>query len=60
MVNSNESAVQPDPSMIPIIGWILLPFAYLAILVFAIIGIMNAANGRNKPLPLIGGISILR
>ncbi|SEC47105.1 hypothetical protein [Paenibacillus sp. GP183] len=46
--------------MIPIIGWILLPFANLAILVFAIIGIINAANGRNKPLPLIGGINILR
>jgi uncharacterized membrane protein len=45
---------------IPIIGWILLPFAYLAIFVFAIIGIMNAANGRNKPLPLIGGINILK
>jgi uncharacterized membrane protein len=111
MVNSNDPAVQPDPSdvqsnkgmavlayiiffipllaakdskfamyhanqglvlflaavasnivlgMIPIIGWILLPFAYLAVLVFIIIGIMNAANGRNKPLPLIGGISILK
>jgi uncharacterized membrane protein len=47
-------------SMIPIIGWILLPFAYLAIVVFIIIGIMNAANGRNKPLPLIGGINILK
>ncbi|MNH99809.1 Chloroplast import component protein (Tic20) [compost metagenome] len=47
-------------SIIPIIGWILLPFANLAILVFIILGILNALNGKMKPLPLIGGISILK
>jgi uncharacterized membrane protein len=47
-------------TFIPIIGWMLLPFAYIAILAFAIIGIINAANGHNKPLPLIGGITLLK
>jgi uncharacterized membrane protein len=45
--------------IIPIIGWILLPLANLALLVFAILGIVNAANGQSKPLPLIGNITIL-
>lgn len=47
-------------SVIPIIGWILLPFVNLAIFVFVILGIINAANGHNKPLPLFGNISILK
>lgn len=47
-------------TIIPFIGWILLPFANLAILVFVIIGIVNAANGVNKPLPLIGSITLLK
>jgi uncharacterized membrane protein len=46
--------------IIPVIGWILLPFANLAILVFVVIGIINAANGENKPLPLFGHITLLR
>ncbi|UVI30689.1 hypothetical protein [Paenibacillus spongiae] len=47
-------------SIIPIIGWILLPFANLAIFVYIIIGIINAANGRMKPLPFIGTVSIIK
>ncbi|SHG35334.1 DUF4870 domain-containing protein [Ornithinibacillus halophilus] len=47
-------------SIIPFIGWlIILPFGYLAWLVLAIMGIINAANGKKKALPLIGGINIL-
>jgi uncharacterized membrane protein len=47
-------------NFLPIIGWILLPFVNLAILVFAILGILNASGGRNKPLPLFGHISLLK
>jgi len=48
-------------SIIPFIGWFLIiPFGNLVVLVFAIIGIINAANGTQKPLPLIGGIQIIR
>ena len=47
--------------VIPVIGWfIILPLIGIACLVFAIMGIINAANGVMKPLPLIGGISILK
>ena len=42
-------------SVIPVIGWFIIsPLSSLAILVFMIMGIINAANGEEKPLPLIG------
>lgn len=46
--------------LIPFIGWILLPIANLATLALAIIGIIQAANGQTKPLPVIGTISIIK
>ncbi|TVX95323.1 DUF4870 domain-containing protein [Cohnella terricola] len=46
--------------IIPIIGWILVPFANLFVLGLVIIGIMAAANGQEKPLPLIGKYQILK
>jgi uncharacterized membrane protein len=46
--------------IIPIIGWILLPLANLGTLVLAILGIIQAANGQVKPLPLIGTITIIK
>jgi uncharacterized membrane protein len=39
---------------IPIIGWILYPFLGIFLFILFIIGIINAANGKEKPLPLIG------
>lgn len=47
-------------TIIPIVGWLLLPFANLGILVLAIIGIINAAQKTAKPLPLIGGFNLLK
>lgn len=38
----------------------LLGLLWIAFLVLAIIGIVNAANGQCKPLPLIGGITLLK
>jgi hypothetical protein len=38
----------------------ILGFAFLIYVVFAILGIVNAAKGVEKPLPLIGGITILK
>ncbi len=46
--------------IIPIIGWILLPFFYIATFVFAIIGFINGLNGRAKPLPLFGKFKIIK
>lgn len=48
---------------IPLIGWIvssllgLIPLLFLAL---AIIGIINAAQGQAKRLPVIGNIEILK
>ena len=47
-------------TIIPIIGWILLPFFYIAVAVFAIIGLMNALKGIAKPLPLFGKFQIIK
>jgi uncharacterized membrane protein len=46
--------------IIPIIGWALMPIFWLAILVFAILGIVNAFNGKAKELPLIGKYTLLK
>jgi len=37
-----------------------LSILYLAPFVFMVLGIMNVVNGKMVPLPLIGGISILK
>ena len=47
---------------LPLIGWAFRPvggLASVAWIVLAVIGILNALNGRAKELPLIGGINIL-
>lgn len=47
---------------IPVIGWIisaLMGIANIFFLVLMIMGIVNAANGTAKELPLIGKIKIL-
>lgn len=54
-------AVQVVGGMIPFLGWfIILPIGSLALIVIAIIGIMNAAKGEMKELPLIGGFQIIK
>ncbi|WP_339329334.1 hypothetical protein [Cohnella caldifontis] len=45
---------------IPILGWILLPFANLGCLVLAVIGIVSAAQGGAKPLPIIGKYTLIK
>ena len=48
-------------SVIPILGWfIIIPFGNLAILVYLILGILNALNGQMKPLPLIGKFQLIK
>lgn len=54
-------AVNVVGGIVPIIGWfIILPIGNLLIFILAIIGIINAAKGEAKQLPLIGGITILK
>lgn len=53
--------VQVVGTVIPILGWfIILPFGMLVVFVLAIIGVINSAKGQMKPLPLIGGFSIIK
>jgi uncharacterized membrane protein len=53
-------AVTVIGGIIPFIGWFLiLPLGSLAVLVLWIMGLINAAGGKMKELPLIGGIHIL-
>lgn len=47
-------------AVIPIVGWIIGSLGEIAALVFAIIGIVHAANGEVKELPLIGKIQIIK
>lgn len=47
-------------AIIPILGWfVILPLGSIAIVVFAIIGLINAAKGEMKELPLIGSFKII-
>jgi len=45
---------------IPVLGWILAPIGWIAVVVFAVMGIINAAQGECKPLPIIGEIELIR
>jgi uncharacterized membrane protein len=54
-------AVNIVGSIIPFLGWfIILPLGSIAILVFAIMGLINAAKGEMKALPMIGGFSLIK
>ncbi|MEK3911623.1 DUF4870 domain-containing protein [Paenibacillus sp. FSL H7-0331] len=45
---------------IPFLNLILVPIANLGALVLTILGIINAANGQIKPLPLIGKYTLIK
>ncbi|HPN55034.1 MAG TPA: DUF4870 domain-containing protein [Candidatus Moranbacteria bacterium] len=48
-------------TIIPILGWfIILPIGCIVLLVLAIMGIINAAKGEMKKLPIIGGFEIIK
>ncbi|HHX77392.1 MAG TPA: hypothetical protein GX697_03480 [Firmicutes bacterium] len=46
--------------MIPLFGWMLMPFYGLLILALVIIGLINGLNGRPKRLPVIGNFDLLK
>jgi len=41
-------------SVLPVIGILIAPILDIAIIVLLIMGIINAVNGVEKPLPLVG------
>lgn len=48
-------------TIIPILGWlVILPIGNVFVLILAILGIVNAAKGETKPLPMIGKFKILK
>ncbi|WP_181349671.1 DUF4870 domain-containing protein [Thalassobacillus sp. CUG 92003] len=48
-------------TIIPIIGWLfILPFGNLLVFILAIIGIISAAKGEMKPLPVIGKYTLIK
>lgn len=47
-------------SIIPILGWILLPVLSIFVLVLGIIGLVNGLSGKAKELPLIGKFRIIK
>ena len=46
--------------IIPILGWIIAPILSIVITVLAVIGIINALNGKAKELPIIGKFKVLK
>lgn len=47
-------------TIIPLIGWVLLPVFGLVILIFAIMGLVNGFQGKAKRLPLFGKYTIIK
>ena len=47
-------------AVIPVVGAIVSCIGCIVVLVFAIMGIVSACKDEEKPLPLIGGIQLLK
>jgi uncharacterized membrane protein len=47
-------------AFVPFFGALLSGLASLGILALMIIGIIGASRGEMKPLPLVGGLSLLK
>jgi len=46
--------------MVILIGFLLMPIIWIASIVFMIMGIINAAKGEMKKLPIIGDFDIIK
>lgn len=42
---------------IPIVGWIAGPILWIIFVILLVVGIINAANGKENKLPIIGGFA---
>lgn len=45
---------------IPVIGWILIPLLSIAVFIVGIMGLVNAATGKAKEIPVIGKYRIFK
>ena len=41
-------------AFIPILGWLVIALGWLALLAFVIMGLIAAASGQQKPVPVLG------
>ena len=46
--------------VVHVLGWIAGVAGWIAVVVFAIMGIISAAQGECKPLPIIGEIELIK
>ena len=44
---------------IPVLGWIILPFYVIAVIVLGVMGLVNGFGGKAKELPIIGKYRII-
>lgn len=43
-------------NIIPILGWIVSILGVIFIMVLWVIGLLNAVNGKEKPIPVLGNL----
>ncbi len=46
--------------LIPVIGWVLIPVAYIFGFALMVIGLINVSQGVQKPLPLLGQVQLIK
>ncbi|MCX7658839.1 MAG: hypothetical protein N2Z57_09210 [Oscillospiraceae bacterium] len=47
-------------SIIPIVGWMLMPIFGICILVLGVMGLINGFGGKAKRLPIIGKFTLIK
>lgn len=47
-------------SIIPIVGWMLMPIFGICILVLGVMGLINGFGGKAKQLPIIGKFTLIK
>lgn len=47
-------------NIIPLLGQLIFAIGWIVMIIFAIIGIINAAQGNMKPLPVIGKFTLIK
>lgn len=47
-------------SIIPFIGWLLLPIFSIGIFVFLVMGLLNGLAGKAKELPIVGKYKLIK
>ncbi|TJZ61487.1 hypothetical protein FAZ15_09865 [Sphingobacterium olei] len=42
--------------LIPLLGWLISILGTIAVIILWIMGLMNAVNGKQQPIPLLGNL----